>query len=102
MIVVSPYAKPGYVSHTYTDHISVLKFIERNWRLPVLSSRTLDNLPDPLASKVDPYVPDNRPAVGDLFDSFDCRRAGAELLEAVDRSTEPTSSPSVCSPGRFL
>src|SRR5262249_7074208 len=71
MIVVSPYAKPGYVSHTYTDHVSVLKFIERNWRLPALSGRSLDNLPDPLASKVDPYVPDNRPAIGDLFDYFD-------------------------------
>src|SRR4029077_3352485 len=34
LIVVSPYAKKGYVDHTYNDHVSVLKFIERNWRLP--------------------------------------------------------------------
>jgi phospholipase C len=33
-IVVSPYAKSGYVDHTYYDHVSILKFIERNWRLP--------------------------------------------------------------------
>src|SRR6185437_8591293 len=25
-ILVSPYAVPGYVSHSYTDHVSILKF----------------------------------------------------------------------------
>jgi phospholipase C len=78
MIVVSPYAKPGYVSHTYTDHVSVLKFIERNWHLSPLSSRSLDRLPNPVSSDSNPYVPTNRPAVGDLFDyfDFDAGRAG--------------------------
>jgi acid phosphatase len=78
MIVVSPYAKPGYVSHTYTDHVSVLKFIERNWHLSPLSSRSLDRLPNPVSSDSNPYVPTNRPAVGDLFDyfDFDAARAG--------------------------
>ena len=33
MIVVSPYARTDYIDHTYHDHASVLKFIERNWRL---------------------------------------------------------------------
>ena len=32
LIAVSPFAKKGYVDHTYYDHVSVLKFIERNWR----------------------------------------------------------------------
>ena len=32
MIVVSKYSKGGHISHTYTDHVSVLKFIEANWR----------------------------------------------------------------------
>jgi phospholipase C len=76
MIVVSPYAKPGYVSHTYTDHVSVLKFIERNWNLPVLSNRSLDRLPDPVHGK-NPYVPANRPAIGDMFDYFDFQHATA-------------------------
>jgi phospholipase C len=33
MIVVSAYTRPGHVSHSYTDHVSILKFIERNWDL---------------------------------------------------------------------
>ncbi len=42
MIVVSPFVKPGFVDHTYTDHVSVLKFIEYNWRLKPLSARSRD------------------------------------------------------------
>ena len=33
MIVVSPYTRPGFIDHTYTDHVSILKFIEANWGL---------------------------------------------------------------------
>jgi phospholipase C len=32
-LVLSPYAKPNYVSHTLTDQSSVTKFIEDNWSL---------------------------------------------------------------------
>jgi phospholipase C len=71
MVVVSPYATPGYISHTYTDHVSILKFIERNWGLPPVSSRGLDNLPNPRSSRRNLYVPTNRPAIGDMFDYFD-------------------------------
>ncbi len=70
MIVVSPYAKPGHISHTYTDHVSVLKFIERNWQLSPVTSRSRDNYPNPVTSKTNPYVPLNTPAIGDLFDLF--------------------------------
>jgi phospholipase C len=77
MIVVSRYAKPGYISQTYTDHASVLKFIERNWGLSTLSSRSLDNLPNPTGNRTDPYVPTNPPAVGDMLDYFDFDRAEA-------------------------
>ncbi len=77
MVVVSPFAKPGFVSHSYTDHVSLLKFIERNWRLSPLSARSLDKLPDPVSSRSDPYVPDNKPAIGDMFDYFDFRDARA-------------------------
>ena len=34
LIVVSPYAKPGYVSHVTHDFGSILKFIEQNFGLP--------------------------------------------------------------------
>ena len=70
LIVVSPYAKKGFVDHTYYDHVSVLKFIERNWGLKPLSDRSRDNLPNPVASMDDPYVPVNRPAIGDLMNLF--------------------------------
>lgn len=36
LIVVSPYAKPGYVSHEMHDFGSILKFIESNFDLPSL------------------------------------------------------------------
>ena len=33
LIVVSPYTQAGHISHDYADHVSILKFIERNWSL---------------------------------------------------------------------
>jgi phospholipase C len=38
MIVVSPYAKVGYIDTTYSEHGSVLKFIETVFGLPTLAS----------------------------------------------------------------
>jgi phospholipase C len=71
ILVVSPYARAGAVDHSYADHVSVLKFIERNWRLSPLSERSTDNLPNPAAREDDPYVPANAPAIGDLMSLFD-------------------------------
>jgi phospholipase C len=70
LLVVSPFARNGYVDHTYYDHVSVLKFIERNWHLPPLSEHSRDRLPNPIMNDVDPYVPSNRPAIGDLMNLF--------------------------------
>jgi phospholipase C len=71
MIVISPYSEGGHVSHVYSDHVSVLKFIERNWHLRPLTNRSRDNFPNPIAHDDNPYVPLNSPAIGDLFDLFD-------------------------------
>jgi phospholipase C len=71
LLAVSPFSKGGRVVHSYTDHVSILKFIERNWHLPRLTHRSRDNLPNPRTEKEDPYVPVNSPAIGDLFDMFD-------------------------------
>jgi phospholipase C len=71
LIVVSPYTEGGHVSHVYSDHVSILKFIERNWDLDPVTSRSRDNLPNPKASKDNPYVPLNSPAISDLMDLFD-------------------------------
>ncbi|MBV8116818.1 MAG: hypothetical protein JOZ01_02505, partial [Candidatus Eremiobacteraeota bacterium] len=38
MLVVSPYAKAGFVSHTQYEFASILRFIEDNWGLERLGS----------------------------------------------------------------
>jgi phospholipase C len=70
LVAISRFAKPGVVDHTYYDHASILKFIEMNWGLAPLSPRSRDNLPNPVMSGPDPYVPQNRPAIGDLTNLF--------------------------------
>ena len=70
LIIVSPYSRGGLVAHSYTDHVSILKFIERNWNLPPLTRRSRDNLPNPVASTASAYIPANPPAIGDLTDMF--------------------------------
>lgn len=69
LIVVSKYSKGGRVSHEYSDHVSILKFIERNWGLDTITRRSRDNFPNPITSGND-YVPVNSPAIGDLFSMF--------------------------------
>jgi phospholipase C len=39
LIVVSPFAKKGYASHTTYDHTSILRFIEAKFKVPALSAR---------------------------------------------------------------
>jgi phospholipase C len=46
LVVVSPYAKKGYVSHNIYDHTSITRFIETKFRLPALTNR--DANADPL------------------------------------------------------
>lgn len=49
LIIVSPYAKPGYISHENHDFGSILNFIEGVFRLPSLGyadAHTLDDLSD--------------------------------------------------------
>jgi phospholipase C len=70
LLVVSPFSTGGIVSHSYGDHVSLIKFIERNWGLSPLTVRSRDNLPNPTATSTNPYVPTNTPAIDDLFDAF--------------------------------
>lgn len=69
LLVVSPYAKKGYVDHVYHDHASILKFIEYNWGLNPLSARSRDNLQNPV-QQGSSYIPTNSPAIGDLTSMF--------------------------------
>jgi phospholipase C len=45
LLVISPYAKQGYVSHELGEFSSVLRFIEDNWRLTQLTHRDRDATP---------------------------------------------------------
>jgi phospholipase C len=56
LIVISPYAKPAYVSHQQNDFGSILKFIEQTFSLPQI---------DPSVGYADSY------ALGDLSDFID-------------------------------
>jgi phospholipase C len=71
LLILSPYSTGGRINHSYADHVSIMKFIERNWGLATLTTRSRDNLPNPKARGDNPYVPTNMPAISDLFDAFD-------------------------------
>ncbi len=78
--VISPYAKPGYLSPVQSEHGSILKFVETIFGLPTLASinhqfdvRTPGANND--AAKGQPYGPpapprDGRTDIGNLLDCF--------------------------------
>ncbi|WP_394753076.1 alkaline phosphatase family protein, partial [Crenothrix sp.] len=75
LVVVSPWAKKGHIDHSYSDHASILKFVEKNWHLAPLSNRSRDNLPNPVhGGHKHVYIPKNKPAISDLTTLFDFDR----------------------------
>ena len=70
LLIVSPYSTGGVVNHSYADHVSIIKFIERNWALGTIGTHTRDNFANPQTAGNNPYVPTNSPALDDLFDAF--------------------------------
>jgi phospholipase C len=71
LLILSPFTAGGKINHVYGDHVSLLKFIERNWFLKPLTDRSRDNFPNPIQRADNPYVPVNPPALSDLFGAFD-------------------------------
>jgi phospholipase C len=55
VVVMSPYAKPHYVSHVVDDHTSILRFIETRYGLPSLTAR--DAAADPMLGMFDFSTP---------------------------------------------
>jgi hypothetical protein len=57
-----------------------------------VTGRSRDNLPNPVVSAANPYVPDNTPAISDLFDVFSFTVNGGGIRErnkvGVGSSTE--------------
>jgi len=90
MQVVSPYARQGFVDHTYTDHVSILKFIEANWRLKPLTSYSEDNMPNATPGM---YVPKVRPAIGNLMTMFDFKHPHFGTIK-LPVPHQPRSAPS--------
>ena len=70
LLVVSPYTEAGHITHNYSDHVSLVKFIERNWNLGTITRRSRDNFPNPISIWGNPYAPVNSPAISDLFELF--------------------------------
>ncbi len=73
-LIISPYAKEGFIDHTFSEHSSILKFIETVYTLPSLTDR--DAAANSLLDAFDfskpprsplilpgPYVPDSYPLV---------------------------------------
>jgi phospholipase C len=82
LLIVSPYSTGGVVNHSYADHVSIIKFIERNWGLPTIGPNTRDNFPNPTVMS-NPYVPTNSPALDDLFDAFNFSSSSVALKGAA-------------------
>ncbi len=54
-MIVSPYARPNYVSPVTHAHTSILKLVERKWNLPSLTRR--DHEADDLLDSLDLSAP---------------------------------------------
>jgi phospholipase C len=52
LLVISPWAKRGFVAHDVTDQSSILKFVQDNWRLPRISG-SFDAIAGSLSSMFD-------------------------------------------------
>ena len=94
MLVISPYARRDFVDHTYTDHVSILKFIEANWGLGPLTSYSEDNLPNATPGV---YVPKDRPAIGNLMTLFNFRSPNFATLQLPARSQPRATARTVIS-----
>ena len=44
LVVISPFTRPGYVSHTVTDYTSWMKFVETRFGLPNLNARDANGI----------------------------------------------------------
>ena len=66
LLIISPYARKGYISHTQYEFSSFLKFVERRYNLPALTPRDQ--------------------AANDMLDSFDFQQTPIPALVLKERS----------------
>jgi hypothetical protein len=84
-IVISPYAKPGYVDHQTLSHDAYAKFIEDDFLGGQRLDPKTDGRPDPR-----PDVRETAAALGNLQADFDFTQ---RPLPAVVLSTSPSPGP---------
>jgi phospholipase C len=79
-VVVSPFARRGYVSHAVHDHTSILKLIQTKWNLPALTYRDAN--------------------ADNLLDTLDLRGRPAFLEPPTLAPPGLSAAPSACQPGQ--
>src|ERR1019366_7675128 len=88
-LVISPYARAGYVDHETLSHDAYLKFIEDDFLSGQRLDPTTDGRPDSR-----PDVRENAYVLGDLVNDFDFNQAPrAPLLLATHPAPGPASFP---------
>ena len=68
-LVISPYARPGYIDHQTLSFDAYLKFIEDDFLRGQRLDPKTDGRPDPR-----PDVRENEPILGNLVEDFDFRQ----------------------------
>ncbi|MGA9968460.1 MAG: alkaline phosphatase family protein [Terriglobales bacterium] len=93
MLIISPYARPGYVSHTQYEFSSVLNFIEKRFDLPALTSRDAQ-----ANDMLDSFDFNQTPQPSLLLQPRTCQEmgpgAGVDKV-AVDFAAQPTNTTSL-------
>ncbi|MFN2582193.1 MAG: alkaline phosphatase family protein [Candidatus Dormibacteria bacterium] len=94
-VIVSPWAKSGFTSHTVYDHTSLLATIQHKWNLPALTLRDANANPlsDCLVSSGPaPFAAPPTLAAAPLrteADSITCEQTGSDPLPGI---TQPSSN----------
>jgi hypothetical protein len=90
-LVISPYAKAGYIDHQQLSHDAYLKFIENDFLGGARLNPATDGRPDPR-----PDVRENAPGLGNLESDFNFNQAPRPALIL---STHPAPGPASNPPG---
>lgn len=88
-LVISPYARAGYIDHQQLSHDAYLKFIEDDFLGGKRLDPATDGRPDPR-----PDVRENMPGVGNLLSDFNFnQQPRAPLILPAHPAAGPTSNP---------
>ena len=89
-IVISPYARKHFVSHTTYDHTSILRFIEKRFGLPALTKR--DKAANPMLGMFDfSKISNPKPKIGAAPVSA-AGQGGVHQAAPAGRRTQPGQS----------